>query len=148
MEQSQSFTYGGFWRRFFALIIDSIILTIIFFLILFLIIGPDNFLTELLKEEEGPKVSFAQFIFIFIIWLYYVSLTVIYGGTIGKLILGLRVVDQNYQKISWGRAILREIIGKFISGLVFSLGYLWVIFDSKKQAWHDKIAGTYVVKVK
>ena len=42
---------------------------------------------------------------------------------------------------------MREVVGKFISGLVLNLGYLWVIWDGQKQGWHDKIADTYVVRV-
>ena len=80
-----------------------------------------------------------------ITWGYYIILTGMKGATIGKMVMKLEVVDENYQKISYGKAAMREILGKFLSGLVFCLGYLWVLFDDKKQGWHDKIAHTYVV---
>lgn len=44
-----------------------------------------------------------------------------------------------------GKAILRETVGKILSGMFFSLGYIWAAFDNRKQAWHDKIAGTCVI---
>lgn len=44
--------------------------------------------------------------------------------------------------------LLREWIAKYVSALVLYLGYLWAIFDKDRQSWHDKIAGTVVVKVR
>ena len=49
------------------------------------------------------------------------------------------------QPISWGKAILRYI-GYIISGLVLLIGFIWIAFDARRQGWHDKIAGTYVVR--
>ena len=60
--------------------------------------------------------------------------------------MGLKVIDETGSNIGYGKSFLREIVGKIVSGLVFNLGYVWVAFDDKKQGWHDKIAGTYVVK--
>jgi uncharacterized RDD family membrane protein YckC len=42
--------------------------------------------------------------------------------------------------------LVREIVGKTISGAVFLLGYLWILFDRERQGWHDKLANTYVVQ--
>lgn len=70
------------------------------------------------------------------------------GQTPGKRLLGLQVVHQQTGAIpGFGKMFVREIIGRFISGLFFGLGYLWAIFDKNAQAWHDKIAGTVVLKV-
>jgi uncharacterized RDD family membrane protein YckC len=66
------------------------------------------------------------------------------GQTIGKMAVGIKVVGADGQPPSGGRAVLRYI-GYIISGLVLALGYFWVIYDQKRQGWHDKIAGTYVV---
>ena len=68
------------------------------------------------------------------------------GKTPGRNIVGLEIVDAAGEEMSFGRGILREIVGKFISGIFFYLGYIWVAFDERKQGWHDKIAGTYVVR--
>lgn len=68
------------------------------------------------------------------------------GATVGKRMLGIRVVGRDGRYISLGRSFLREVIGKWISGVFLSLGYLWAVWDKDKQAWHDKIASTYVVR--
>lgn len=70
------------------------------------------------------------------------------GATPGKMALGLVVVNTELGKISFIKAALRETIGRFLAVLVIGLGYLWIIWDEKKQGWHDKIAGTLVVEKK
>ncbi len=68
------------------------------------------------------------------------------GQTPGKAILGLKIVRADGgAKLGLGKAILR-LIGYAISGIVIYLGFLWIIWDKEKQGWHDKIAGTYVIK--
>ncbi|HLI82877.1 MAG TPA: RDD family protein [Bryobacteraceae bacterium] len=69
------------------------------------------------------------------------------GLTPGKLLLGLQVVDQQTGEIpGFGKMFLREIIGRFLSGLFLGIGYLWALFDKNGQAWHDKLAGTVVLR--
>jgi uncharacterized RDD family membrane protein YckC len=77
--------------------------------------------------------------------LYYTLLTA-RGATIGKKVFGMRVVTADGQNIGFGRSLLRHTVGYFVSGLFFGLGFLWIGFDPHKQGWHDKIAGTYVVR--
>jgi len=70
------------------------------------------------------------------------------GLTPGKKLLGLQVVDYQTGRIpGFGKMFVREIVGRFISGLFFGLGYFWAIFDKNSQAWHDKIAGTVVLRL-
>jgi uncharacterized RDD family membrane protein YckC len=69
------------------------------------------------------------------------------GQTVGKRLLGIRVVDfEAGIPITYGRAFARNIM-RFVSGLVFGLGYLWMLWDRDHQTWHDKIALTTVVPV-
>lgn len=68
------------------------------------------------------------------------------GTTPGKKLLGLRVVRESGESAGFGTMLLREWIGKAISGLIFSLGYLWILFDRDRQGWHDKLVSTYVVR--
>jgi len=71
------------------------------------------------------------------------------GMTPGKYFLGLRVIKEDTGQYSgFWRMALREIIGKWISGVICYLGYIWAFIDSRKQAWHDKIAGTLVISIK
>ena len=67
------------------------------------------------------------------------------GQTIGKLAMGIRVVSVGGQPVSVGMSFARAAM-KIISGLVLLLGYLWMLWDPNKQTWHDKVAGTYVVR--
>ena len=66
--------------------------------------------------------------------------------TPGRRLLGIKVVNQSGERISFWRGLLRETIGKAVSGIFVYLGYITAAFDSRKQAWHDKIAGTFVVR--
>lgn len=78
-------------------------------------------------------------------WVYSILMLVnMDGATLGKKLFGIKVVAGT-PKIGYGTALLREIVGKFLSSLVFGLGYLWVIWDPEKQGWHDKVASTHVV---
>lgn len=68
------------------------------------------------------------------------------GTTIGGIVCGLKVVRTDHREIDWATAIVRAL-GCFLSLIVAGLGFLWVAFDPEKQSWHDKIAGTTVVRV-
>lgn len=77
---------------------------------------------------------------------YHIYMLVNYNGaTLGKQAMGIKVVTASGQPIDYKTAALRYI-GYIISGLALGLGFIWVLFDEKKQGWHDKIANTYVVK--
>jgi uncharacterized RDD family membrane protein YckC len=67
--------------------------------------------------------------------------------SIGKAILGLRVVSlESGEPLGFVQMLIRELPGKFISGLFLSIGYFWIIFDQNKQGWHDKFVGSTVIK--
>ena len=82
-----------------------------------------------------------------VVWAaYYTSLDGgAYGQTIGKMALGIRVVDiAGGGSIGYPRACARTF-GRIASALVLYLGYFWMLWDPEKQTWHDKIAGSVVV---
>lgn len=68
------------------------------------------------------------------------------GTTPGKLMLGMHVVGEDGLHAGFFRMLFREWIGKWISGLILSLGFLWILFDRDRQGWHDKFASTYVIE--
>jgi uncharacterized RDD family membrane protein YckC len=68
------------------------------------------------------------------------------GTTIGGIICGLKVVRLDDRPVDWGVALIRAFSG-FLSLFVAGLGFIWVAFDNEKQSWHDKIAGTTIVRV-
>ena len=78
-------------------------------------------------------------------WLVFHLILWTRGLTPGRLILGDQVVDTRGVRAGFWRMALRETIGKFISGIVFGLGFFWILEDKDQQGWHDKIAGTLVV---
>ncbi len=68
------------------------------------------------------------------------------GATVGQMVLGMKVVRAaDGGPIGAGAAIIRYI-GWIISAMIFYLGFIWIAFDSKKQGWADKMAGTVVIK--
>jgi uncharacterized RDD family membrane protein YckC len=69
------------------------------------------------------------------------------GATVGGIVFDLHVVRLDGRPIEWETAIVRAL-GCFLSLAVVGLGFIWIAFDDGSQAWHDKIAGTVVVRVK
>ncbi len=70
------------------------------------------------------------------------------GQTWGRKIVGIKVIGETTgEPIGFGRALGRQAFASFISGQIFYLGYLWMLWDDKKQTWHDKVVGSIVVKV-
>ena len=68
------------------------------------------------------------------------------GQTIGKKIMGLKVVTTSGGQLDWVKALIRAI-SKILSSIFLGLGYFWMLWDDKSQTWHDKIADTFVVEV-
>jgi uncharacterized RDD family membrane protein YckC/cytoskeletal protein CcmA (bactofilin family) len=78
--------------------------------------------------------------------LYCVGMWASKGTTIGGIICGLKIVRLDDRPVDWSVAIVRAL-GGFLSLCVAGLGFIWVAFDHDKQSWHDKIAGTTIVRV-
>lgn len=147
--------FAGFWARFGALFIDSLILSP------FAIIGRVVLATgekdietcsfdssRLCEVPAGSTwalyalVTLAGFVAAV---LYYGFMEGNTGRTIGKRLLSVKVVDANTgAPIGVGRAIGRYF-ARFISAIPCALGYLWMLWDPNKQTWHDKMVGSYVV---
>jgi uncharacterized RDD family membrane protein YckC len=68
------------------------------------------------------------------------------GSTVGGLVLDLKVVRIDGRELDWTTAIVRAL-GCFLSVAIVGLGFFWIAFDPESQAWHDKIAGTLVLRV-
>jgi uncharacterized RDD family membrane protein YckC len=139
-------SYAGFWSRVGASILDSILLsvggavigTLVGFAWGALFGSEDASMTTLQCSVYAVSVIFA--------WLYAAGFeSSARQATPGKMAVGIRVTDLKGQRLSFGKATARYIC-KFFSGLVFGIGYLMVAWDEKKQALHDKMAGTLVVR--
>ena len=121
--------YGDFWDRFLASLLDGVILTVCNIPILLMF-----------PEGAGNILS------LILGWLYYaLQESGSLQATVGKKAMGLKVVDMNGQRISFGKATGRHF-GKIISTIILLIGYLMMIWDDKKQTLHDKMANTLVVK--
>jgi uncharacterized RDD family membrane protein YckC len=68
------------------------------------------------------------------------------GATPGKRVLGLRIVDADTGGLPPVNRLVLRYVGYIVSAIPLGLGYLWVLWDPKRQAWHDKMAGTLVVQ--
>ena len=133
--------YAGFWIRTGAAIIDSVLVVIVLIPIILLIYGADTLLsgmpTDSLSYLLLNYVLPAAAVIIF--WVYK-------SATPGKMALGLTIVDaKTGGKPSTGQFIGRYL-GYYVSMLPFFLGIIWVALDRRKQGWHDKLAGTVVIR--
>lgn len=153
--------YAGFWLRFVALIIDGLILGAIQFVAIMPIlgimgIGMANDIQNFDSSDQAQTISMvsqvmavagiAQVVFLAIQTLYFSFMeSSKYQATIGKMVLGLKVTDINGNKLDFTKALVRNL-SKIISGMILLIGYLMAAFTEKKQALHDMIAGTLVVK--
>lgn len=126
--------YAGFWRRFVAFFIDTVIVGIV------------NFVFQ--QFFYALKIGWLGILASLVVSIgYYVFYQQNIGQTIGKKTMKIKVIDAQGQTPSKVTFFLREIIGKFISGILFGIGYLWMLWDPKKQTLHDKIASTYVIRL-
>ena len=80
--------------------------------------------------------------------VYFTTFTAVRGQTPGKMAVGIRVVGEDDRPPGLGTALLRETVGRLVSTIPFYLGFLWMAWDTGKQGWHDKIAFTWVVRVR
>ena len=125
--------YAGFWRRVFALAIDCLIL----WLAINIIISP-----------VFPRLDVKDSVFwtMFIYWLYFSKMESSgFQGTIGKKILGIKVTNLNGGRITFGNATGR-FLSRAVSGIILGIGFLMAGTTQNKQALHDIMAGTLVVK--
>jgi uncharacterized RDD family membrane protein YckC len=142
--------YGGFWVRFVAAVIDGFLLGVI--------VWPVGAIFGLMVGIAGRRVSMPDVgvhlvsgitvwtLFIGAGWIYEASMeSSSKQATVGKMALGLKVTNEGGQRISFARASARYF-GKIISRMTLFIGYIMAGFTARKQALHDMIAGTLVVR--
>ena len=144
--QSQSVTYAGFWRRLLAFILDSTLYSALLLPVLYLVYGPEYFVWLTTESSSFAVFGFVDFLLTYVLAVILIILFwTRQGATPGKLMLDCRVVDVNtLQTLSTKKAIIR-CLAYVISALPFYLGFVWMAFDKRKQALHDKLAGTLVI---
>jgi len=144
------YRYAGFWIRFLAHIIDSIILGVVSSILQFSLLGP---MLGLQNIENNPAAVFAALSAIGTVGLVGLVIACTYeavfvaqmGATPGKMALGMKVVRPDGSRVDLGRAIGRYF-AKILSGIILLIGYIMAGFDSEKRALHDMICDTRVVR--
>lgn len=136
-----------FWMRAVATLVDA---AIVFGLQMILggLLALAGTVTVVGSDGGAGETAFIVHFFSYLIsFTYYIFFTGYCGQTPGKMVLRIKVVRQDGSPISYGRAAFREVPAKFLSGIIFGIGYLMVIFDEQKRALHDRLSDTYVIKL-
>lgn len=141
-EDYHQFSYAGFWKRVLASLLDGLVMSVVTYIadafssLIFVIFG-------LTDTTFANTVTFI--IGLFAAWLYYALLeSSSVQATLGKLLLGIKVVDLEGRQISFARATGR-LYGKYLSFMILGIGILMVAFTKKKQGLHDIMAGCLVI---
>lgn len=128
----------GFILRLIAHVIDALIVCALAILCVYLL--------KQLPFADSISAKHADRFFVLLWFLYSISFILACSATPGKLLLGMQIVDAcSEEPPAWWRIVVRETVGKIMSALFFSLGFLWIAFDASKRGWHDYISGTQVV---
>ncbi|NQU78110.1 RDD family protein [Candidatus Falkowbacteria bacterium] len=145
------FEYAGFWKRFVAFIIDTIITAVGGFIIgyifgfvlgIVLVVGGAEDISAF--RDMGGVLG--GIIGVIAAWLYFAIMeSSSTQGTLGKMALGIKVTDMDGNRVSFGRATGRHF-AKILSFLILYIGFIMIAFTEKRQGLHDMIAETIVVK--
>lgn len=132
---------AGFWPRLWAMLLDSLLLAGIIYPILLSIYGLEYL------DSRTPVTGPADFLLVYVFPVLACILFWIYkSATPGKLLLGMRIVDAR----TGGHPSNAQFVGRyfayFLSTVPLGLGFFWILWDPHRQGWHDKLAGTLVVR--
>jgi uncharacterized RDD family membrane protein YckC len=148
---AQPVAYAGFWLRLVAYVIDAIILGIVGVIAFFPLFRANIHVFmaqnpwEVYTSMSRPLFAF-RLLALMLSWIYYASMeSSTWQATLGKKILGLRVMDLAGNRITFARASGR-FFGKILSGMILGIGFLMAGFTARKQALHDMLAGCLVLR--
>lgn len=135
--------YAGFWIRTGAAIIDSILMLIIIMPLLTVIYGADYWQSAVFVQGFWDVLLnyILPAIAVIIFWVYR-------SATPGKMLTKLTIVDANTGGKPSARQFIVRYLGYYVSMIPLFLGIIWVGIDKRKQGWHDKLAGTVVIRDK
>jgi uncharacterized RDD family membrane protein YckC len=159
-EDGRAMHYATFNARALATLIDLILSVIIILPILSIIEGlfPQAAInySEIKSAEDVIKMSGGIFDYVFFISVYQIIQMVIFGlviisfwnrtgATPGKMLFSIKIVDAKTFGATTQKQNFIRFIGYIISFIPLMMGFLWIVFDKRKQSWHDKMADTVVV---
>lgn len=141
--ESDELEYVGFWARVGASVIDTILIGIIIWPLLTAVYGAAYWTDEgLVKGPMDFLLSWVlPMVAVLIFW-------VAKQATPGKMAISAKIVDARTGETPSTGQFIGRYLAYFLSGLPLLLGIFWIAFDGRKQGWHDKLAGTVVVRQK
>ena len=144
-EPQREIEYAGFWRRLLGFGLDTLMVSVLTSAISLTLLGPEyiSYLQQgagllagdwrIIALEQGlPAIWAIGF------WLWWMA-------TPGKLLMDCQVVDANSHSRARTPQLIIRYLAYILSALPLGLGFLWILFDKRKQGWHDKLAGTVVM---
>ncbi len=144
-EPQRQIEYAGFWRRLLGFSLDMLMISVVTSAISLALLGPEY----LLHVQHGSALIASDWRIAALeqglpaIWA--IGFWLMWMATPGKLLMDCQIVDAN----SLGRARTSQLVIRYLayilSALPLGLGFLWILFDKRKQGWHDKLAGTVVM---
>ena len=142
----QKILYAGFLVRLWAYIIDCIIVGCAMLVIripkFFISLAfPDLFLFSHILF----KFSIIDILIYLLSAFYFIFMTYNFGATFGKMAMKIKVCKESEKELSVIDIVYRETIGRYLSGLVFCVGYIVIALDNKNRGWHDMLCDTVVV---
>jgi len=143
MADKRDIEYAGFWVRVWAAVLDLLIFVLTTAPLFYAIYG--RWYLRLAVTERGPIDFLNSFVLanVLLLLFWFVS-----AATPGKMACSLRIIDLETGLRPKPGQFMRRFFGLYLAALPLGLGLLWVAFSPKKQGWHDKLAGTAVVRVK
>ena len=145
MTSEKAWDYAGFGDRFVADFVDGVIALVIALPVWFLIDRSILGRHAGFLNDEGPPGAVDVVLWAWFLWnfTYLVGKT---GQSWGRKFMGLKVINGDGGAIGFWRSLGRNLFAALVSAPVLYLGFLWVIWDSQKQAWHDKVFRTFVIR--
>ena len=151
---------AGFVTRYVAFLLDVLVVALVSFLFVTMArVTLDFFgINALVESAAGARPEATQTVVISSAWrwlltvgggfltfgVYSIAAWLLVGKTVGKALMGLRVLGQDGRRLTFSQALIRAL-SYYVSGLALFIGFLWVLVDDRRQTWHDKLARTIVV---
>ena len=140
---SADLEYVGFWPRVGAALIDTLLIMVVTVPLVTAVYGKQYWVSD--SWLKGPADFLINWLLpagaVLLFWIYR-------QATPGKIAIGARIVDAETGDKPSTRQLVGRYLAYYVSIIPFMAGIVWVAFDSRKQGWHDKLAGTVVVRPK
>ena len=135
--------YVGFWPRVGASLIDTILIGVIVWPLLTAFYGESYWTSD--SFIQGPMDFLLSWVFPAVaVVLFWIARQ----ASPGKMAISAKIVDAKTGGAPSAGQFIGRYLAYYLSGIPLCLGFLWVVFDDRKQGWHDKLAGTVVVRKK